>query len=52
MESKWKGRKNKTIQDQMAMGERERVREWDRRKSWAQAHHPKSGSDWLAYRSK
>jgi hypothetical protein len=44
------GRIRKTYQDRIPAGQRDRVHEWDRRRSWAQTHKPRCSSDWLKYR--
>lgn len=43
-------RKSKTYQDSLPSGKRDRVREWDRIRSWSQEHKPANSSDWAAFR--
>lgn len=48
----WNPRKDKTRQDlTKELGERQRVRDWDKRLSFMQTHKPRKSSDWLKFRS-
>jgi hypothetical protein len=49
-DSSWKTRSNKTRQDKMPMGERDRVHKADRIRSWSMEHKPVSSGDWLRFR--
>ena len=40
-------RKGKTRQDRMPMGERDRVKNWDKVRSWSMEHKPRNSSDWI-----
>lgn len=50
-ESKWRGRVNKTRQDRMPVGNRERVVNAQRVYSFSQEHKPRRSKDWRGFRA-
>ena len=46
----WIPRQNKTQQDLMPVGDRQRVRDWDKRRSFMANHKPARSTDWLKLR--
>ena len=52
MTDSWRGRKNKSRQDEMPANKRERMIEWDRRLNWMREHKPRRSADWNAYKAR
>lgn len=46
----WKGRIQKTYQDNLNQDRRARKQNWDKRIAWMQKHKPVTSRDWLKYK--
>ena len=49
-EAKWQGRRGKTYQDRLPIGDRDRVHAADRVRNYSMKHKPRNSADWNGLR--